>query len=122
MKTRKKTQQGAGFAAMFLMIGGVIIIATLAMKVIPAYWDYSDIKRLFKVIASDPAMKTASVREIRESFRKRAMIDSISTITADDIQIDKSEGPLVLNSSYVVKIPLVGNASLMLEFTPSSSQ
>jgi len=122
MKTRKKIQQGIGFAGVFLIIGAIIITATLALKVIPAYWNSADINRLFKVIANDPAMKTASVREIRESFRKRAIMDSISTITADDIQIDKSTGPLVLSTSYVVKVPLVGNASLMLEFNPSSVQ
>ncbi|MDX8398641.1 MAG: DUF4845 domain-containing protein [Gallionellaceae bacterium] len=122
MKIRKNKQQGIGFAGIFLIIGAIIITATLALKVIPAYWNYSDINRLFKVIASDPAMKTASVREIRESFSKRALMDSVSTITAADIRIDKSEGPLVLSTSYVVKVPLVGNASLMLEFNPSSAQ
>jgi len=122
MKTRKNTQLGIGFVGVFLIIGAVIITATLALKVIPAYWNSGDINRLFKVIANDPAMKAATVREIRESFRKRAMMDSISTITAKDIQIDKSEGPLILSTSYVVKVPLVGNASLMLEFNPSSAQ
>ena len=49
------------------------------------------------------------------------MMNNISLVTAEDIDIVNNSGGLSLSVSYSVKIPLVGNASLVLEFNPSSS-
>jgi hypothetical protein len=42
---------------------------------------------LFTVIANDPEMQKASLRDIRMSFTKRASIDGINAINAEDIEI-----------------------------------
>ena len=55
------------------------------------------------------------------SYRKRANINYITDITAEDIDISKEGGRLKLSASYSVKIPLAGNITLLLEFNPSSS-
>ena len=92
------------------------------MKLIPAYMQDAKIGNLFTVIANDPEMQKASPREIRQSFSKRASIDSITAINVEDIEITSNGGRLVLSASYAVKIPLAGNVSLYLDFSPTSAK
>ena len=67
-------------------------------------------------------MQSAPLPKIRESFSKRAIINNITVVSANDIQIDKDAGTLTLSVSYPVKIPLAGNVSLLLEFSASSAK
>ena len=121
MKVMANKQRGFSFSG-FLMIAIVLIFAAIGgMKLIPAYMQDARIKSIFDTIVHDPAMRDASVKDIRESFSKRAMMDNISVIQPGDIEIDKNGGGISLSASYSVKIPLAGNASLVLEFNPSSS-
>jgi hypothetical protein len=61
-------------------------------------------------------MRGASVSDIRNSFTRHAMIDQISSITAQDLDISKEGNEIVLAFAYTKKIPLAGNVSLLIEF------
>lgn len=122
MRAFRNSQQGIGFAAIILIIAAFLFAAILAMKVIPAYLHNKEIEHIFAAVAADPAMQGATVKDVRAAYYKRATMDSITEITAEDIQIDNSGGSLVLSASYAVKIPVAGNASLVLEFNPTSAK
>jgi hypothetical protein len=121
MKALAGRQRGVSMVGMIFIAAGVIFVAVLGMKLVPAYVHSAQIAEIFKTIASDPAMRGASTKEIKDSYSKRADINYISDITAEDIDVIKEEGRLSISASYSVKIPLVGNITLVLDFNPSSS-
>lgn len=121
MKAWSHKQRGIGFFGFIWIAAGVIFVAILGMKMVPPYIHNAQIAQIFKMIASDPAMQTAPVKEVRDSYVKRANINYITDITEEDIEISKDSGVLSLSASYTVKIPIAGNVSLLLEFNPSSS-
>jgi len=109
-----------GFIMVLALLGG---LAIFSMKLIPAYMEDGKIQKAFDAITHDPAMQTASIAEIRDSFYKRAnVMDNVTTVTSNDIEINKEGGALKLSASYSTKIPLAGNVSLLLEFNPSASK
>jgi hypothetical protein len=114
-------QRGLSFSGFLFGAVILVLVSVTGLKLIPAYMQNSQIDNLFTAIANDPEMQNASVRDIKMSFNKRASIDDIKAITADDIEIVKEDGRLVLSASYSVKIPLVANVSLFLDFTPTSA-
>ena len=116
------TQRGLTFVGFIFGAGLLVLASIVGLKLIPAYMQDATIKTLFVTIANDPAMQKAKPAEIRMSFSKRASIDNITAIKAEDIEIESDEGKLVLSASYPVKIPLGGNLSLYLEFNPSSAK
>lgn len=122
MRTAKSRQQGMGFAGLIVIIALAIFAAILGMKVVPAYLHNAEIAHLLKAVASDPQMQSATAKDIHDAYSKRAMMDSITDITPEDIVIDKDSGRLVLSTSYQVKIPVAGNMSLLLEFNTSSAK
>ena len=122
MKIMANRQRGFSFSG-FLVFAVIFIFAAIGgMKLIPAYIQDARIKSIFNTIVHDPEMRSASVKDIRESFSKRAMMDNITIIQPSDVEIDKSDGGISLGASYSVKIPLAATATLVLEFNPSSSK
>lgn len=113
-----------GFELTELLMGAVIVVmvSILALKLVPAYMEDQSIKNIFDKIAHDPEMQSASPYDIKLSFSKRATIEGVSVINSDNINIDNSTGALFLSAEYAVKVPLMANVSLYLEFKPSSAR
>lgn len=121
MKKMAGSQRGISFIGLIMAATGIILIAILGLKVVPPYIHSFQIAQILKTISSDPAMQNASIKEIRESYTKRAGINYITDISADELEIAKDGAYLTLSVSYSVRIPLVANITLLLEFNPSSS-
>ena len=120
IRTIVNRQRGVSLSGLLVWSVILILAAIAGMKVIPAYVQDAEIKSILSTIVNDAEMQGAQSKDIRESFSKRAMMNNINVVTANDIEIVKDARGLSLSISYQVKIPLVGNASLLLEFNPSS--
>lgn len=116
------SQRGMTFFG-FFMFGAVALVLVVlpALKLLPAYMENGKIEQHLVAIANDPEMKNATPQEIRNTFSKRTSIDDIKAITPEEIEISKNGNELVLSANYFVKIPLAANASLYLDFNPSSA-
>lgn len=115
-------QRGISFGGFIFGAFLLVLFSITALRLIPAYIQNAQIKSVFAAIAHDPDMQKASPRDIQNSFQRRATIDAITAIKPEDIDIASNGGRLVLSASYSVKVPLVSNASILLEFNPSSGQ
>lgn len=115
-----KNQAGLSISGFMFTAFFMVLVSMVGLKMIPAYMQNAEINKILTVISSDPDMQKASMSEIRASFNRRALIDNITAIHADDIDIDNSSGKPVLTASYAVKIPLAGNISLYLDFNSAS--
>jgi len=114
-------QRGLSFSGFIFGAFVLVLLSITGLKMIPVYMQNATINKLFLAIAQDPDMQKATPREIRNSFDKRASIDSITVITSQDIDIESDAGTPVLSANYSVKVPLVANISLYLEFNPRSA-
>lgn len=122
MKAAAYRQRGislSGLLAAAVVLGAAAIFG---MKLIPAYMQDAEIRNIFIAVAHDPEMQNAQARDIRIAYSKRAMVANITAIKPDDVEISKSGDGVLLSASYAVKVPLAGNASLLLEFNPSNSR
>jgi len=117
-----KKQRGLSFVAFIFGAIFVVFASISGMKLIPAYMEDEQIKKLFMEIANDPDMKKGSKNDILTAFNKHAMVENITVIKADDIDIIKDSDRLILSASYSHKVPLIANISLCMEFNPSSAK
>ena len=115
-------QRGLSFGGFVFGAFLLVLVSITGLKLIPAYIQNARINAVFAEIVRDPNMDKASPRDIRNSFDKRASIDAITSIKADDIEIASDGGHLELSASYSVKVPLFSNVSVLLEFNPSSDK
>jgi hypothetical protein len=122
MNAKMPVQQRGLTLSGFIVAAFLFVIVSISLlKLIPAYIQDAKINSLFREIAHDPDMQNATPAAIKNSFDRHATIDDITAIHADDIDISSNGATPVLSASYPVKIPLVGNISLYLDFNPSSA-
>lgn len=123
MKTTMPMQQrGISFGGFIFASFLVVVFGITGLKLIPPYLQEAQIKNIFTTMSRDPDLQNASPHDIRMTFTKRASIDNITAIKAEDLDIVIDGGVLVLSASYYVKVPLAGNMSLFMEFNPRSAK
>ncbi|MEQ1526982.1 MAG: DUF4845 domain-containing protein [Gallionella sp.] len=115
-----KRQRGLSFGG--FMLGALILVlgSITGFRLIPAYIENTTIKNIFNIVAKDPELQKASEQEIRMAYIKRAMIDNVTAIKAEDVEIATDDGQLVLSASYSVTVKLAANISLVMDFKPKS--
>jgi Domain of unknown function (DUF4845) len=112
MKNHYKNQQGMTFIGMVIVIAAIICLALIGMKVTPPYLEYMKVKKAIKKAASEGSSKT----EIAKAFDKAASIDDITVIKGAELQVNGD----AVTADYQVVVPLVANASVLLDFNATS--
>lgn len=122
MRTMANRQYGLSLSGLLMVAVVLGFAAIFGMKLIPAYMQDAEIKNIFDAVARDPEMQKAQVKDIRLAYSRRAVVANVTAIKPDDIEIGKDGDSISLSASYSIKVPLAGNASLLLEFNPSNSK
>lgn len=113
-------QGGMGFAGVLSLLVGIIIVAILGLKVVPAYIEYYTIQKAISGMTQSGELRNASVADVRKAFDRRAQIDQISSIGPNDLEITKEGSEVVVGFAYEKRINLFRNISLLIEFSGSS--
>lgn len=113
-------QRGVSMLGFMFIAVAVIIIAMLAMKLVPAYIEFFSVKKILNSMGQDAETKSMSNIEIRNSFSKRANVGYVTVVKPEDLTIDRSGGNMVISTEYEYRTPLVANISLVVDFKATS--
>jgi Tfp pilus assembly major pilin PilA len=112
-----KHERGLSLVGLIIVASLVAVLALVGFKLMPTYIEYFTVQKVIKDLARSPEYRGASVKDIKIAFAKRADIDNISSLKADDLEITKEgSGGFTIVASYAVKIPLFGNVSACIDF------
>ncbi len=117
-----KRQNGVGMFGMIFIILMIIFVAILLMRVAPVYIEYFSIQKVFAAMKNDPEVDTMTIKQVRNSFDRRATIDDIKSITGEDLEVTKNAGQTLIEANYSKKVPLFANISLWMDFSVASSE
>lgn len=116
-------RQQRGAASSFIMTCTAIILAGIVLvKVVPPYIQYYSAKQIIATMAQDPATAGRSLQEIEADFMRRVRLSSLTDITPDDLTVEKHADHVAFDLDYSVKVHLLAQISLLLDFhyaTPS---
>lgn len=115
-----KRQRGVTLLGLILT-GFVLVVATmLVVKVLPEYIEYYKILKNVKAVAHDPSIGGGSASDVRAAYGKHAEIDMTTAVSPADLEITREGGGWHISFSYSRTVPLVANASLLLQFDGDS--
>lgn len=113
-------QRGVSMLGFMFVAIAVIIVAMLAMKLVPAYIEFFSVKKILNSMGQDSETKSMSNNDIRNSFSKRAGVGYVTVVKPEDLSIDRSGGKMVISTEYEYRTPLVANISMVVDFKASS--
>ena len=105
-------QRGISLAGLIFVLVFLGAVGVFGLKVVPTVLEYQAIKSAVLAASKDGS----NPREIQASFDKRATIAYIESITGKDLVIVRNGNEFDVSFAYDKKIPLVGPASLLLEY------
>ena len=117
-----KREQGLTMTGFLTLSVVLIFMALLVFRLLPPYLEYFYVQKAVDGVAKDLDLQTAAPREIRNAFDRRALIDNITTITGEDLQIVKQGDNVVLDANYSVKVPIIANIAACIDFQASSAK
>ena len=117
-----KKQRGVGMTGFIIICFLIVLLAILGFKLFTPYMQYFTIQKNFKAIANNPEVKNGTRRDVMVSWQRATVIDNITAINGDDIEVTKEGNEMVISAAYSVKVPLFYNISILIDFTPSSAK
>jgi len=118
MKSRSKTgQRGVSLTGLIVILILFGMVAVVGMKIFPAVTEYLAIKKA--IVAAKTAGSTPA--EVRTSFDKHAETGYIESISGKELEVTQANGVIEVSFAYEKRIPLVGPASLVLDFEGSTA-
>jgi type II secretory pathway pseudopilin PulG len=113
-----KNSAGMSLVGLIFVLAILGVLAILAAKIAPTAVEYFSVK---KAIQTAKAAGT-SVKDIQVAFDKQADVGYIDSIKGRDLIIEKSETGFEVGFFYTKTIPLVGPASLLLEYQGTTAK
>lgn len=114
-----KNSRGMSLVGLIFVLGILAVLVLLSSKIAPTTIEYMAIK---KAIQYAKLTGGSSAKEIQLAFNKQADVGYITSISGNDLVIEKSETGLEISFFYEKKIPLFGPASLLLEYQGTTAK
>ncbi|HSR01889.1 MAG TPA: DUF4845 domain-containing protein [Methylophilaceae bacterium] len=118
-----KKQSGMTFIG-FVIVAAIAISLILAgVKIVPAYIEFSGVKKIINSIGSKPEFDSMNKKEIMEAFDKGAATGYVTVVNSKDLIFSKdSNGKNVVSIEYEVVTPLAFNLSALMDFKASTEK
>jgi cell division protein FtsL len=101
-RQRGMTFWGMAFNA--LVLGAVLV---LVLRVVPSYMTYLSVKDIVERAATEFDPSTDTLQDIRVRIRKLLNTNQVYDIKAEDIEVYRDKGMVVIDATYEVRFPLI---------------
>jgi type II secretory pathway pseudopilin PulG len=114
----QQRQRGISLVGLILVLALLGFVLVLGLKIVPTYTEYRAIQNAIVTAKATGG----GVIEIQKSFDASAIAGYISSISGRDLIIEKVNGETEISFAYEKKIPLVGPASLLLDYAGTTDK
>lgn len=117
-KICNRKQQGISLVGLIFVLAILAMLAVIGLKVVPTVTEYMAVNKAIAKAKTDGSTPA----EIRSSFDKQADVAYITSITGKDLEVYNGGNGLEVSFAYDKKIPLVGPASLLIEYAGTTDK
>jgi hypothetical protein len=112
----KAKQAGIGMIPTVLILGTVIIFATVGVKLMPVYVDYWTMTRILEDVAGQDRDSDPTPAGVRRDISGRFLTNRVETISLRDIKIINDKKGVVIDARYEKRTPLIFNIDAVVRF------
>ncbi|MES2546930.1 MAG: DUF4845 domain-containing protein [Pseudomonadota bacterium] len=115
-------QKGGSVLGMLIVVAAIVFLGMIGLKVIPAYLEYMSVKSAVKKISNNENFDSMNKKEIADSFNRFAEVDNITVVKGNDLVVEKTSTGNIISTQYQVVVPIMANASVLLDFNATSAK
>ena len=114
---REKGMTTLGLVILVVFIG---LFAFAAMRLTPVYLNYLKVSGVLDGVYKEFDSQNASRSAIRTSISRRFDVESVSVITARDIEVTQQDGGFLITAQYDHTTPFINNIYFTVRFDKST--
>ena len=118
---QRAQQRGLSMLGFLFVAVVVVVCVMIGFRVLPAYIEHYSVQHALEQALAD-TRDLSSAAEVRAAFQKRADAGYIESVSGRDIDVVKFKNEVTASASWTRKLPLVANASLLLEFEAAAKR
>ena len=115
----RRRQRGLSLFGLLIAAALIIMVAIVAMRVVPSALEFMAIRGAVEKIVTSGA---TTPRDLQQAFDRFAAVDDITAIRGSDLIIEKLDTGTVVSFAYEKRVPLMGPVSLLIDYHGSSRQ
>ena len=113
---RQRGMTPIGWILVFLMIA---FFALITLKLTPIYIESFSVGSVISDLKNEPGISSMTSREITTIVNKRFDVNTITSVGADDIYVEKLAGTMTISADYEVRKAMLGNVDIVVSFNKS---
>jgi hypothetical protein len=112
----RNRQRGLGLWGWVFVLGVIGFVSMVTLQLIPIYLAEMSIQKVVKQTANDPANASAPIQVLRKNMQTRWDVEGISTLTVNEVTLEKYGAGRALVYDYEARAELFANISLVVHF------
>ncbi len=113
-------QRGISMIGFLFVTVVVLVVALLAFRIFPAYIEWYTIQKALDEAVRDTNDPT--LNNIRRAMDRKLSADYADAVSAKDIEIRREGNTIIAYVAWEKRLPLVYNATLLLDFEAQASR
>lgn len=118
--TMRRRQRGLTLLGFLFVAAVVVVVALLTFRMLPAYIEYYTIQKALDQALNDSNDPTLA--NVRRAMDRRLSADYADAVQGKDVELSRNGNSIVASVAWQIKLPLVYNVSLLLDFEASASR
>ena len=114
--TPRHRQRGLSSVGWILVFAFFALMVVTFFKVFPWYYDNFKVKAALEALQTDTSIDPKSKRDIWNSLQKRLYVDSVRSITRENVTMVRKDGKTTVTISYETRDPYIANMFIGARF------
>jgi hypothetical protein len=115
-------QRGLSIIGFLLVAVAVVAAAMVAFRVIPAYVEYFAVQKALQDQLADASRDPQDIASFRRGIGARFNTGYVDSVSPADVMVTRENNNFVATAQWERRLHMVGNASILLEFTAVASR
>jgi hypothetical protein len=115
-----RNERGITILGFLFVAAVVIVVALVGFRVTPAYIEYFAVQKALQQAVDDTP--DGNVAEIRRAFDRKTSAGYIESVRPVDVQVTRQSNQITASVSWQRVLPMIANASILLDFDASASR
>jgi len=115
-----RNERGITILGFLFVAAVVIVVALVGFRVTPAYIEYFAVQKALQQAVDDTP--DGNVAEIRRLFDRKTSAGYIESVRPVDVQVTRQSNQITASVSWQRVLPMIANASILLDFDASASR
>jgi len=116
----KRKQEGLTIIGFLLVAAVVVIFGLVGFRVLPAYIEYFSVQKAVQTALDDSP--TGDIVEVRRAFDRKLGASYIESVRPADLTVSRDGNKIVATCAWQRILPIIGNASILLDFEATATR